>query len=266
MENPYRKELDFAKKVVIDAYVFCATKAELVISDKGSRDLVTNLDYAIENYIVEQIRRVFPGDSILAEENHAAPTHLNQRYWVIDPIDGTVNLSRSLPFYGIQIALVGDKQPVVAAIYLPEFKELLSASKGNGSFLNDQKISVSKITEPKRAITSMGDFSKREGQEVENARRVRALGGLVDDVLKVKMFGAACLDLTYLARGLTDIHIMFSFGLWDVLPGLLIAAEAGAVYQTVSGTEFSTESVDIVLAASNELLKFAVERFKQLKI
>ena len=266
MGNRYQKELDFAKKVVIDAYVFCNTNAELVVSDKGSRDLVTDLDYAIENYIVEQIRHAFPGDSILAEEKHADSTHLNQRYWVIDPIDGTVNLSRRLPFYGIQIALIEDKQPVVAAIYLPEFKELYFASIGNGSYLNDQKLSVSNISDPKRAITSMGDFSKREGQEIENARRVRALGGLVDNVLKIKMFGAACLDLTYLARGLTDIHIMFSFGLWDVLPGLLIASEAGAVYQSARGEEFNTESVDIVLAASDQLLRFVIDRFNQMKI
>jgi myo-inositol-1(or 4)-monophosphatase len=266
MENQYQRELDFARKVVVDAYRFCRTRDNLLISEKGSRDLVTDLDVLIENYIVEQINSRFPEDAILAEENHTNTIVLKHRYWCIDPIDGTVNLTRGIPFFGVQIALVQDYQPKVAAIFLPELDSLYYASIGQGSFLNHQQLCVSKTVLAQKAIVSMGDFSNWEGQEVENARRVKALGGLVNDVLKIKMFGAACLDLVYLAQGRIDIHVMFSFGLWDVLPGLLIASEAGAVYKTTSGQEFTTESQNIVLAASASLLEFIIKRFNELKI
>jgi myo-inositol-1(or 4)-monophosphatase len=262
----YQNELVFAKQVVVDAYNFCKANNTLEISQKGSRDLVTNLDFEIENFIVQQIKANFPGDGVLAEEQYADTALSNHRFWCIDPIDGTVNFARGLPLYGVQIALIQDKKPVVAAMYLPEFNDLYYASIGNGSFVNDARLSTSKAGHIKEAIISMGDFTKRDGQEIENARRVKALGGLVNDVLKVKMFGAACLDLAYISRGFTDIHVMFSFGLWDVLPGLLIAAEAGARYKTVSGEEYTLESDDIIVASSDALLEFVVERFRELKI
>jgi len=266
MKKSYQDEMNFAKRAAVEAYHACKVNADLQISNKGSRDLVTNLDFEIENHIVRQIRDNFPNDKILAEEQYTDSVIDDGRIWCLDPIDGTVNLARGIPFYGVQIALIEHKQPVAAAIYLPEMNELYYASQGGGSFVNAQRLAVSPVKNPAQALVSFGDFSKKEGQQIENDRRVRALGGLASEVLKIKMFGAACLDLAYISRGWIDAHIMFSFGLWDVLPGLLIAAEAGAVYKTTSGAEFTLESRDIILASSVELLDFILERFQAVGI
>ena len=266
MEKNYQTEMIFAKRTAVEAYGACKNSGSLQVSSKGGRDLVTNLDIAIENTIVRQIRENFPNDSILAEEQHAGEVLDDSRHWCLDPIDGTVNLARGIPFYGVQIALIEHKKPAAAAIYLPEMNEVYYASLGGGSFLNAQRLSVSAVQNPAQAIVSFGDFSKKDGENLENERRARALGGLAHDVLKIIMFGAAFLDLAYLSRGLIDAHIMFSFGLWDVLPGLLIAAEAGACYKTARGAEFTLDSKDIILASSEPLLDFVVERFKILDI
>lgn len=258
----YAHELEFAKRVVVDAFQEKGREGLIEVFQKGERDIVTNIDYEIENFIVDRILETFPEDEIVAEEEHHGNTD-SARFWVIDPIDGTVNFSRGLPFYGVQIALVENNQVVVSSIYFPKLNELYYASLSGGSYLNSEKIVVSGNQNIKKSILSMGDFTKSVA-EIENGRRVNALGILVDHVMKVKMFGAACVDLAYIARGYTDIHLMFSFGLWDLLPGLLIAKEAGAVYKSVDGNEFNINSSNIVIASSHELLDFVIDKLANL--
>lgn len=257
-----RLAMDYAAGLVVEAYNVCVSADNPIeVHEKGKRDLVTTLDYAIENYIVNSIVRDFPNDKIVAEENYASELTA-ARTWVIDPIDGTVNFTRKLPLYGVQIALVENKQTIASAIYFPGFKELYTAYREGGSYRDGQPIHVNQFTSPARSILSMGDFTKKMGMEEENARRLLGLGALVNDVLKVKMFGAACYDFIALAQGYTDVHMMFSFGIWDVMPGILLVEEAGGICLTMTGEKFAPEAKTLVCGCHEDLVRFVVERLR----
>ncbi|MEO1289102.1 MAG: inositol monophosphatase family protein, partial [Chloroflexota bacterium] len=109
MQADYIDEMNYASRLVVAAYHDTATNSEeMQIQKKGTRDIVTSIDYGIENYLIADIQRNFPDDQIIAEETYNK-TLTNKRTWVIDPIDGTVNFARGFPFFGVQMALLVDK-------------------------------------------------------------------------------------------------------------------------------------------------------------
>jgi myo-inositol-1(or 4)-monophosphatase len=266
MSTNYQQELAFAKNIVVEAYQHCKSTLTMTVSNKTPRDLVTNLDVAIESYIVDHIHAAYPNDQILAEEQYTDTVIGNGRFWCLDPIDGTINFSRGIPYFGVQVALVENSIPVVAAVYLPVLDELYEASLGGGSYLNGQRLSANINRLPHEAIVAMGDLSKRQNPQAENRRRLGAMEAIAADVFKIRLHGAACVDTTSLAGGRIDAYIMFSFGLWDILPGLLIASEAGACYRAIGGGEFTLASKNIILAASQPVLDFILERYNSLGI
>ena len=257
----YERELEFAKSVLVSAFEEEGKNHNFTTISKGERDFATSVDLAVEARIVEHIRESFPGDDILAEENHSADVD-HTRFWCLDPIDGTVNFARGLPLYGVQMALVEDGVPVVGVIYLPVLNELYWASLGQGSFVNGAPIRVSRVKTVQKALISMGDFSKKDGQDEANARWQRAINSLGIPAMKLKIFGAACVDMAYLSRGYVDAHMMFGFGLWDLLPGLVIASEAGACYQTGEGAPFNLHAKTFAAAATPALLDDMLSRLK----
>lgn len=260
MKN-YERELEFARQVVVSAYEEEGKNRSFSTIAKGERDFATSVDLSVEARIVEHIREDFPGDDILAEENHTTDVN-HSRFWCLDPIDGTVNFSRGLPLYGVQLALVEDGRPVVGCIYLPALNELYWASRGEGSFVNGNPIRVSRVNKIQKALISMGDFSKKDGQDEANARWQKAINSLAIPAMKLKIFGAACVDMSYLSRGYVDAHVMFGFGLWDILPGLIIAEEAGAVYKTGEGHPFDLSAQTFASAATPSLLEDILQRLQ----
>ena len=120
---------------------------------------VTRADIASEKLIVEGLRKAFPEHSIRTEEAGVIEG-VDPRYrWIIDPVDGTVNFSRGIPFWGISIALHFEGKPLVAVVNLPRLGELYTAIKGEGAFMNGKPIHVSDESDPVHAIVSNGDFN-----------------------------------------------------------------------------------------------------------
>lgn len=227
-----------------------------IISQKGEYDLVTALDIDIEDFIIHSIQNSFPNDSIISEETRNHPV-IKERSWVIDPIDGTCNLANGIPIYGVQMAFMYRSEPILSVIYHPILKELFYAEKGKGAYLNDRRISVKRDIPIKQAIISMGDFSKSNTCAVRTQFCI--MKNINGKILKLRMWGAACFDLAYLAAGRIHGHIMFSKNIWDIVPGLFLAQEAGAVIAGMDGGKYDMQEGVLIAACQSSIVDLIVE-------
>ena len=225
----YSKEMEVACKAIREAsetYIHRKSEVKIKENSSGAYDVVTKNDVLIEDYIKKAIHEAFPKDSFLCEESGECIS--SDRVWVIDPIDGTVNYAHNIPLYGIQLALMIKDEGVMAVIYLPEFDEMYTAEKGCGAYLNGKKLNVRNDVSMHDTIVSTSDYSR--GSAKYRAGQLKFMELLHDKVARFKMFGCACCDFAYFASGRTECHIRYVRKLWDFLPGLLIAIEAGGVY------------------------------------
>ena len=218
----------------------------------GMYDVVTGSDLAAEEYIISEIRKAFPDDTIISEETNP-DKDLTARCWTIDPIDGTMNYSRGIPFFGIQGCFMEDGEAKASAIYLPVFDEMFTASD-NGAFLNGERIHTCGSRPLRQCLVSTGDFSRRS-QEFRDAQAA-IFHDCYSDIARFKVFGASSVDYTYLACGRVDVHIRFLNKIWDFKPGMHIAEKAGAVYDKRLVDDYGI----LIMCSSQEVLKESLEK------
>ncbi len=221
---------------------------------KGKRDIVTDADYAAERIIQQTIRARFPNDRFISEEGNAAEhqrlwTQTNAddalALWIIDPLDGTTNYSRTLHAFCTSIALYQAGQVQIGVVYDPVTRELYSAERGRGAFLNGKPIRVSAIRSLENAVV---------GAEWARAPRARQracalLARLLPRVMTGRIFGSAALSLCQVAAGRMDGYMHLSLAPWDVAAAALIIEEAGGKITTPRGDAWSIHSREYV--ASN---------------
>lgn len=201
-------------------------------------DIVTEFDQKVEDFIVSQLKEKFPGECILGEEGAfnlkekaSNSTFASEELlWVLDPIDGTVNYSRSYPYFCTTIALLhnikGHFEVVIGATYDPVRDEIFCAGKGMGAFLNDKKISTSAANEMEKALFVTGFAAERVSQKDVVFKRFVEL---TRKSLGVRRTGAAALDLAYVACGRVDAFWECGLSIWDVAAGGLLVREAGGI-------------------------------------
>lgn len=221
------------------------------VRSKGDRDLVTNIDKRCEKLILRLIKRHYPGDGILSEESPNFPSRSGFR-WIIDPIDGTHNFIHHIEIFGTSCALEFKGEVVLGVIYMPWTDELYTAQKGRGAYCNGKRISVSKRS--LRQSTVIYDSSLR----LNKREMLKGLGGLVDKIFNVRMFGSTVRSLTYVAKGKAEAEIEFNDKVWDFAAGLLLVEEAGGKSTDFKGRPWNTKTKTYI--ASNgivhrELLK-----------
>lgn len=253
----YQKELEIIEYAVKTAYSEFFSYDNLISKDKGKFDVVTNNDYRIEEYLIRTIESNFPGDKILSEETNAT-TKIQGRTWTIDPIDGTYNMTRRSPLFGIQCALYIDDEIVFSVVYLPMLKEFYHAEKDCGAFLNGKRIAVVQ-NDLEHSAVSFGDFPHRRIEDFQDEHRI--MDKLSSSIAKIRMFGSACIDFVYLASGRTDGTIIFTKNKWDIAPGILIASEAGAIIRSLDG-DYSESSRVVIATATNDLYGCIVDCYQ----
>lgn len=229
MQEQYSRELSVAVSAVRSAggWYIGADRGDAEVKGNavGSYDTVTASDVEAQRRIVSAIGEGFPGDLIIAEEGQESSL-TDARTWVIDPIDGTLNYQHRIPMFGTQLALLVGGEPVMSVIYLPVLGEMFTATRAQGVLLNGEPVPEAPGRPLRECIVSTGDFSRRK-QEWRDAH-YRLIGGMRDEVARIRMFGAACVDFAYLAAGRTDVHIRFVNKIWDFMPGLFMARVSGA--------------------------------------
>ena len=216
----------------------------------GMYDVVTGSDILAEQSIIKDITAAFPEDTIISEETNP-DKELSERCWTIDPIDGTMNYSRGIPFFGIQGCFMENGEAKASAIYLPVFDEMFTADE-NGAYLNGERIHTCEPRPLKQCLVSTGDFSRRS-QEFRDAQAA-IFHDCYSDIARFKVFGASSVDYTYLAAGRIDVHVRFLNKIWDFKPGMHIAEKAGAVYDRGLADEHGI----LVMCSSQEVLEEAV--------
>lgn len=225
----------------------------LTINVKGQNDFVSEVDRAAETAIVETLLESYPKHAILAEEGGARGD--SEYVWIIDPLDGTTNFLHGVPHYCVSIALQNKGVITHGVIYDPVRNDLFTATRGGGAFLNDRRIRVSRRLALKDALVATGfpynDFSYLDAY-------LSTLKELMQKSAGVRRFGAAALDLAYVASGQYDAFWEFNLKPWDIAAGGLMVLEAGGLITDHKGEERYLESGH-VLAATPKVFHQALQ-------
>lgn len=195
---------------------------ELRIESKGTGDLVSDADFAIERLIRDAVLAAFPDDRFIGEEfgGEAAARGFT---WLIDPIDGTVNFARRLGYFCVSIALLSDLRPVAAWILDPVLGELFRADPDRHAWLGDTPITCSSQPDFREAVIGLG-FSPRHDSALGGV----IVGRLFEAGAENRRLGAGALCLAHVAAGRLDAYCEPHMNPWDAVGGLYIAACAGA--------------------------------------
>ena len=218
------------------------------IEHKGDIDLVTEADQASERRIISMIKDAYPHHRILAEESGDSGD-ASSYTWIVDPLDGTTNYAHGYPCFCVSIAIEYEKEVIHGIIYDPVKKELFTADKGNGAYLNGTPITVSSTQELNNSLLCTGfPYDVRENME----SNIRLFRSFLMHAQAVRRDGSAALDLCYTAAGRFDGFWEQNLHPWDVAAGSLILSEAGGKLSRYKGEPFSVYMPEII--ASNGLL------------
>ena len=217
---------------------------------KGRINIVTEMDKASQNVIIETLLQEFPGHSFLAEEEDEYKKRDGNYLWVIDPLDGTTNYAHGYRCFCVSVGLLIDGEASVGVIYDPWGKELFTAVKGQGAFVNGQRIAVSVETELERSLLATGfPYDIREG----SVSNLGLFNHLIVKAQAIRRDGSAALDLAYVAAGRFDGFWEFKLLPWDLAAGALIVQEAGGTVSTFSGSMFNVLADDDMIATNGRI-------------
>jgi myo-inositol-1(or 4)-monophosphatase len=219
------------------------------VNQKGTIDLVTEIDNRSESYLLHEIQKHFPEHRILAEES-------GEQYgedcclWYIDPLDGTVNYAHGVPVFTVSIAYQESGMVILGVVYDPMRDELFSAERGNNALLNGKKIAVKDTTDLDHSLLATGfpyDIRTHTKTNLDNFSRfaLRCQG--------IRRLGSAALDLCYVACGRFDGFWELRLSAWDIAAGGLIAEAAGALVTGIHGEPNYLAPPQSILAANPEL-------------
>ncbi|AQU87440.1 inositol monophosphatase [Komagataeibacter nataicola] len=226
---------------------------QLQVSIKGPGDFVSQADLRAETTIHEELARARPGYAFLMEESGASGSEGWTWRWVIDPLDGTTNFLHGVPHWAISIGLQrrlpdGTIEIVAGLVYNPVANEMFWAEKGVGAFLNDRRLRVSARRSMNEALFATGiPFAKVSARN--RLSFARTLGALMPQVAGIRRFGAAALDLAWVAAGRYDGYWELGIKPWDCAAGILLVREAGGYATDPAGEDLNdlAASIDAVV-------------------
>ncbi len=231
----YEQELNLLKTMVPRIFAETEKKTKQV-SYKQRHEIVTSSDLYIETELIKAIKTSFPNDHIHSEEFNRN-TELQDRTWIIDPIDGTSNYVHHLELFVVQVAFYDQGEVSLAYVYVPRLNKTYYAVKGEGAFLNGEPVSVvSEVNKENKLISMVGISHQTTKDKVifmkliqlskEKGYKLRALGSLGLEMAAMSEGAFVCLY--------TDVT-----NLWDILPGLLLIREAGGLIVNEKGERYT---------------------------
>lgn len=204
----------------------------LEVNKKTPRDLVTDADVAVENFLKESLAREYPQFGFWGEESGKSENQTSR--WIVDPIDGTHSFSKGQYFWSISVALEINQEIVAGVVYAPALDDYYSAEKGKGAWRNGHSISVSSESKLSDAMVATG-FACVRGYLKEN--NLKRFCKIAENTTGQRRFGSAAMDLCMVADGQVDAFWEQELNLYDVAAGALIAREAGATVTDFKGQE-----------------------------
>ncbi len=233
----------------------------LQVSIKGPGDFVSRADKNAENIIIDSLQRDRPEIGILSEEVGKIDFNPHQACWIIDPLDGTTNFLHGLGHFAISIALSEGKKLIAAMVYDPIRGECFFAEHRKGAFLNGNRLKVAKRNRPPEALFATGiPFINSDTQWRE--RFCCQLNNFMKKTSGVRRYGAASLDLAYVAAGRYDGFWEENLKIWDVAAGFLIVREAGGVISDFQGKAINQWQPEEIIACNFDLHNFMQEQMQ----
>tara|TARA_Y100000768_G_C23973203_1_gene681636 strand:+ start:891 stop:1637 length:747 start_codon:yes stop_codon:yes gene_type:complete len=218
------KACEKASKVIIRDF---GELENLQVSKKGPKDFVTKTDKRVEKIIIEELSKSKKNYSFISEETGKILNKNKNIFWIIDPIDGTINFLHGIPHFAISVALQKDGEIVSGLIFDPIKNEIFYAEKNNGSFFNNNRIRVSN----KSNINECLFATNNEGIKSLHPK------------LNLRNTGCAALDLAYVGCGRFDGYFNNQINLWDIAAGKIIIEEAGGKVNSIK--EFENNRINL---------------------
>jgi len=223
---------------------------ELQVSKKGAADFVSNADLKAEQTLFEILSKARPGYSFLGEERGMIEGTDKTHTWIVDPLDGTTNFLHAIPHFAVNIALQREGEIVAGVTYNPITHDLFWVEKGKGAFLGAEKrLRVAARKHMDEAMLATGiPFMGKPG----HGQFLKELHQVSQKVAGVRRFGAAALDLAWVAAGRFDAFWERNLKPWDVAAGVLMVQESGGKVTTIEEHGDPVEGSSI-LAANQDL-------------
>ena len=218
------KACEKASKVIIRDF---GEIENLQVSKKGPRDFVTKTDKRVEKILIDELSKSKKNYSFITEETGKILNKNKNIFWLIDPIDGTINFLHGVPHFAISVALEVDGEIVIGLIFDPIKNEIFYAEKNNGSYVNNNRIRVSKKIDINECLFA----SNNEGIKSIHPK------------LNIRNSGCAALDLAYVGCGRFDGYFHNNINIWDIAAGKIIIEEAGGKVNDIS--KFNLNKINI---------------------
>ncbi|XP_063853239.1 inositol monophosphatase 1-like isoform X2 [Scylla paramamosain] len=232
-----------------------AIKKQKTIETKSCNvDLVTESDKAVEKLLIEGLAKAFPSHKFIGEESTAAGAKCvltHDPTWIIDPIDGTMNFVHSLPYTCVSVGLWAGKEALVGIIFNPVLDQMFTAKKGQGAYLNGERIRVSGQKDLSQALIFAEMGTSRDPEKVKTV--LTNLTTLMPRAHGLRDCGSAAVSMAYIAAGFADILFHYGLGPWDMAAGALLVWEAGGVVYGLEGGPFDLMRRRVLCASSPEL-------------
>jgi myo-inositol-1(or 4)-monophosphatase len=227
---------------------FWERRAALAVELKGRQDFVSVADREVEAFVRDAIARAFPGDGFLGEETAAEFDGDAARVWIVDPIDGTHNFLRGIPYWNVSIAYAEDGLRTLGAVYDPAHDELFHARRGGGAWresaAGEARLAAAGTASLDSAIVAVGHSDRFVDPRVVALRRA-----LMDASAAFRNFGSAALQLAHVAAGRLDAFVELELSAWDAMAGLLLVEEAGGRVAPFPGPAGLTVKAPVVASA-----------------
>ena len=227
----------------------------LQVSIKGPGDFVTASDKKVEKILIDELQKARPNYSILSEEIGKINNDESFK-WIIDPIDGTANFLHGIPHFAISIGLEHDGEIICGIIYDPIKDEMFVAEKGNGSYLNNQRIRVSSRSKLENCIIFTG------GPKIGVKNRelfLKEYNNVSSKVpTSIRKLGSASLDMAYVASGRCDGFWQRDLKYWDIAAGIILVRESGGFVTDFKGEKEYMQNKTILVTNSkinNEMIE-----------
>ncbi len=217
----------------------------LQVSLKGAGDFVSRADIAAERIIRDELMGARPTYGWLGEESGGAPGEDPTRRWIVDPLDGTTNFLHGMPHWAVSIGLEHKGEIVAGVVLDPAKDELFYAEKGLGAFMNDRRLRVSGRRSMAESVFATGvPF----GTMTTLPASLQDLARLMPVCAGVRRWGAAALDLAYVAAGRYDGYWERELNAWDIAAGVVIVREAGGFVEPIGADENLMRKGSIIAA------------------
>jgi myo-inositol-1(or 4)-monophosphatase len=230
----FELELEHVKKLAKKTGLFLGKTTVKEIDSEEGRDIKLALDKEAERMIISSLNSAFDYPFLSEEAGEVGVIVAGQPYWIIDPIDGTMNFSREIPLACISIALWKDDQPLLGVVYDFYRDELFSGLIDEGAWLNEKKISRPKKRTTDQSILMTGIPTFMAIDEASQKEFVSE----IFRYKKVRMIGSAALSLCYVSCGRADAYFEKNIRLWDIAAGLAIAKSLNLVLETTDNKDY----------------------------